>query len=133
MSVKPSDGQLYSIYEIVHGMMVDEKSLLYGQSTNQVMSQLSSKGRIGFKRATLQRHVKTYKTNGTLPPVDYDAMRVGRPPKVQKEEDTPSLNNVVHQNIGMLAGSSTFTSDILDLSVNKKQLPIDAGHTRFNG
>jgi hypothetical protein len=120
MSVKPSDGQLYSIYEIVHGMMVDEKSLLYGQSTNQVMSQLSSKGRIGFKRATLQRHVKTYKTNGTLPPVDYDAMRVGRPPKVQKEEDTPSLNNVVHQNIGMLAGSSNLTSDILDLSVKQK-------------
>jgi hypothetical protein len=120
MSVIPSDGQLYSIYEIVHGMMVDEKSLLYGQSINQVISQLSSKGHIGFKRSTLQRHVNIYKANGTLPPVGYDAMRLGRPPKVQKEEDTLSLNNVVPQNIGMVSESSTPPRDTLDLSVKQK-------------
>jgi hypothetical protein len=59
--------------------------------------------------------VNNYKENGKLPSVGYDAMRWGRWPKVQKE-DIPSLNNVLHQNIGMVAGTSTLTRDILDLS-----------------
>jgi hypothetical protein len=49
-TTKPKDGQLFTVYEIIYYMLVDECSFLFGD-----------KSVIGFGRTTLQKAVKIIK------------------------------------------------------------------------
>jgi hypothetical protein len=60
-TTKPKDGQLFTVYEIIYYMLVDECSILFGQKTNLVHKHLTDKSVIGFGRTTLQKAVKNYK------------------------------------------------------------------------
>jgi transposase len=116
-TTKPKDGQLFTVYEIIFYMLVNECSFLFGQPINLVHKYLTDKSAIGFGRTTLQKAVKNYKEKGILPRKNSDGMKVGRPPLIEKE-NIQQLNNRLHNNVGLVGGSSSLllTQDLLELS-----------------
>jgi transposase len=115
-TTKPKDGQLFTVYEIIFYMQVNECSFLFGQPIYFVHKYLTDKSVIGFGRTTLQKAVKNYKEKGILPRKNSDGMKVSRPPLIEKE-NIQQLNNRLHNNVGLVGGSSSLlTQDLLELS-----------------
>jgi hypothetical protein len=118
-TIKPKDGRMFTVFEIVNYMLVNTSTPMFGESTNLVQKFLMDKRVIGFSRATLQPAVKNYNEHKILPQEGSYGIKVGRPTTIDKE-NIALLNNTLHKNVGMIQGSSSLTQDLLELSSQQR-------------